>query len=139
MFKICFSLPTDCPQRDERKGWMGDAALTVGPALIMFPELERFFIHWLDVIRDSQVVNGNGKGYFVFVFVCLFVVLFLCLSQIFDSKFCPTPLHFRLEAKLVILLGVLRILEHWWLFPRFRLLTTQCLRIFLTPRRGSTF
>lgn len=71
MFKICFSLPTDCPQRDERKGWMGDAALTVGPALIMFPELERFFIHWLDVIRDSQVVNGNGKGDFVFVFACL--------------------------------------------------------------------
>ncbi|CAF5075350.1 unnamed protein product, partial [Rotaria socialis] len=30
------SLPTDCPQRDERKGWMGDAALTVNEALYNF-------------------------------------------------------------------------------------------------------
>ncbi|CAF4818099.1 unnamed protein product, partial [Rotaria magnacalcarata] len=30
------SLPTDCPQRQERKGWMGDAALTVNEALYNF-------------------------------------------------------------------------------------------------------
>lgn len=43
-------------------GEKGDAALTVLPALMMFPELEQFYIHWLDVIRDSQIVNGNGKS-----------------------------------------------------------------------------
>jgi alpha-L-rhamnosidase len=51
------SVPTDCPQRDERKGWMGDAALTVDEALFNF-KLPAFYQNWAQNIRDSQLPNG---------------------------------------------------------------------------------
>ncbi|CAF3947905.1 unnamed protein product, partial [Rotaria sordida] len=42
------SLPTDCPQRDERKGWMGDAALSVNEALYNF-DLIKFYLNYLNL------------------------------------------------------------------------------------------
>jgi len=51
------SLPTDCPQRDERKGWMGDAALTIDEALFNF-KLAPFYQNWAQNIRDTQLANG---------------------------------------------------------------------------------
>jgi alpha-L-rhamnosidase len=52
------SLPTDCPQRDERKGWMGDASLTVDEALYNF-KLAPFYYNFLDLIRVSQGPKGE--------------------------------------------------------------------------------
>ncbi|CAF3333410.1 unnamed protein product [Rotaria socialis] len=52
------SLPTDCPQRDERKGWMGDAALTVNEALYNF-DLIKFYLNFLNLIGDIQLGDGS--------------------------------------------------------------------------------
>jgi len=51
------SLPTDCPQRDERRGWMGDAALTSEEALLNF-EMSALYTHWLNIIVDDQGARG---------------------------------------------------------------------------------
>ncbi|UJR36739.1 hypothetical protein I4U23_029454 [Adineta vaga] len=52
------SLPTDCPQRDERKGWMGDAALTANEALYNF-DLIKFYLNFLNLIADIQLPDGS--------------------------------------------------------------------------------
>ena len=45
------------PQRQERKGWLGDAALTVNEALYNF-DLIKFYINFLHSIVDSQGIDG---------------------------------------------------------------------------------
>ncbi len=51
------SVPTDCPQRDERLGWLGDAHL-FAPTACWNMELAAFFAKWLTDIRDSQAADG---------------------------------------------------------------------------------
>ncbi|MBK7642340.1 MAG: family 78 glycoside hydrolase catalytic domain [Planctomycetes bacterium] len=46
------SLPTDCPQRDERMGWMGDIQ-AFGPTAMYHSNLAAFFTQWLQPVRDS--------------------------------------------------------------------------------------
>lgn len=45
--------PLDCPQRDERLGWFGDAMVTFDEALCNF-DAAPFFRHWLDGVRRNQ-------------------------------------------------------------------------------------
>lgn len=52
------SIPTDCPQRDERMGWMGDAQLTVEEAIYNF-DMAGFYIKYLDDIKDAQREDGS--------------------------------------------------------------------------------
>ena len=52
------SLPSDCPQRDERKGWMGDAGLTVDEALFNF-DLNMFYENFVYLIEDIQNPDGG--------------------------------------------------------------------------------
>ncbi|TFG23228.1 MAG: alpha-L-rhamnosidase [Promethearchaeota archaeon] len=52
------SIPTDCPQRAERQGWMGDAALTVEEAIFNF-DMARFCIKYLRDIQLAQKNNGS--------------------------------------------------------------------------------
>ncbi|CAF2815602.1 unnamed protein product [Rotaria sp. Silwood2] len=52
------SLPTDCPQRNERRGWMGDAALSVDEALYNF-DLIKFYQNFLNLIIDVQRDDGE--------------------------------------------------------------------------------
>tara|TARA_B110000967_G_scaffold88461_1_gene91080 strand:- start:247 stop:450 length:204 start_codon:yes stop_codon:yes gene_type:complete len=40
------SIPTDCPQRDERLGWTGDAQVFVGTAAYIC-DVRQFFNKWL--------------------------------------------------------------------------------------------
>lgn len=51
------SVPTDCPQRDERLGWMGDAQIIWPTACRMF-DLRAFSHKWLADIRDAQSPEG---------------------------------------------------------------------------------
>ena len=51
------SIPTDCPQRDERMGWLNDATVRVEGALFMF-NLPLFYNKWLDDIADTQDQSG---------------------------------------------------------------------------------
>ncbi|MFX1442072.1 MAG: family 78 glycoside hydrolase catalytic domain [Promethearchaeota archaeon] len=51
------SIPTDCPQRDERHGWMGDAQLTIEEAIFNFDTVG-FYTKFLNDIRYCQKENG---------------------------------------------------------------------------------
>lgn len=50
-------VPTDCPQRDERLGWTGDAQVFCKAATYNF-DTERFFIKWLKDLALSQRPDG---------------------------------------------------------------------------------
>ena len=51
-------VPTDCPQRDERLGWTGDAQAFVGTAAFNM-DVAAFFTKWQDDLADSQKPNGS--------------------------------------------------------------------------------
>lgn len=52
------AVPTDCPQRDERLGWTGDAQVFTSTANYNFDTLA-FFAKWCQDMRDSQFSNGG--------------------------------------------------------------------------------
>ena len=52
------SIPTDCPQRDERQGWMGDAQLATEEAILNF-DMARFFTKYLRDIKICQKEDGS--------------------------------------------------------------------------------
>ena len=49
--------PTDCPQRDERLGWTGDAQVFVNTACFNY-DCEGFYRQWMDAMRDGQRSDG---------------------------------------------------------------------------------
>ncbi len=52
------SIPTDCPQRDERLGWMGDAQIFVRTAAGN-RDVAAFFEKWMDDVSDAQSPEGG--------------------------------------------------------------------------------
>jgi len=52
------SIPTDCPQRDERHGWLGDAHLAAEEAVYNF-DMAAFYVKFLDDIRLAQKEDGS--------------------------------------------------------------------------------
>lgn len=50
-------VPTDCPQRDERLGWTGDAQVFVRSACLNF-DVETFFTKWLADMAADQHEDG---------------------------------------------------------------------------------
>lgn len=56
------SVPTDCPQRDERMGWMGDA-LVFAPTAVRNADVAGFFTKWMLDVRDSQGDRGDFPNY----------------------------------------------------------------------------
>ena len=55
-------LPTDCPQRDERFGWMGDAQIYVHCATLN-ADVAAFYTKWLREVMESQRPSGTFPGY----------------------------------------------------------------------------
>jgi len=51
------SVPTDCPQRDERLGWMGDAQVFFRTATCNM-DVAAFFTKWLTDVEDAQTAEG---------------------------------------------------------------------------------
>jgi alpha-L-rhamnosidase len=51
------SIPTDCNQRDERMGWLGDAHLTAEAAMMNF-DMGAFYTKFIRDIRDIQDKEG---------------------------------------------------------------------------------
>ncbi|MCG3128646.1 MAG: hypothetical protein CHACPFDD_03535 [Phycisphaerae bacterium] len=52
------STPTDCPQRDERMGWMGDI-LAFAQTGCFNMDMAAFFTKWLQDVRDAQLADGR--------------------------------------------------------------------------------
>jgi alpha-L-rhamnosidase len=67
------SVPTDCPQRDERLGWTGDLALFAPTAFLIYDCFN--LLNWLiGVEHDQQVLdgvpcNGVSEQYYCFPLV----------------------------------------------------------------------
>ncbi len=51
------SVPTDCPQRNERMGWLNDMTVRAEEAIYNF-SLARFYGKWIDDIADTQDAAG---------------------------------------------------------------------------------
>lgn len=51
-------IPTDCPQRDERMGWTGDAQVYVRTATLNM-DVQAFFTKWLVDLEDAQRADGQ--------------------------------------------------------------------------------
>lgn len=51
-------VPTDCPQRDERLGWTGDAQVFIRTACYLMGT-EPFFKKWLRDLKAEQLENGG--------------------------------------------------------------------------------
>lgn len=52
------SIPTDCPQRDERMGWMGDAQVFCQNSMFNM-DMAAFYTKWVKDIRDAQSLRGT--------------------------------------------------------------------------------
>lgn len=51
-------VPTDCPQRDERLGWMADAQVFL-PTAALGADVAAFFTRWLRDVRFAQSPEGS--------------------------------------------------------------------------------
>ncbi|ANW95875.1 rhamnosidase [Wenyingzhuangia fucanilytica] len=54
-----FDVPTDCPQRDERLGWTGDAQV-IAPTAMFNYNTHAFWVAWLQSLRENQSEHKNG-------------------------------------------------------------------------------
>lgn len=52
------SVPTDCPQRDERLGWMGDAQI-IWPTMTYLRDVQSFTHKWMHDVVDAQSAAGG--------------------------------------------------------------------------------
>jgi alpha-L-rhamnosidase len=57
-----FEMPTDCPQRDERMGWTGDAQIYVRAATFN-ADIASFYTKWLRDLNDDQWDYGAYPAY----------------------------------------------------------------------------
>ncbi len=91
-------VPTDCPQRDERLGWTGDAQVFVKTASYNF-DVERFFIKWLSDLRADQTDWGTIPS----VIPNVFSVDDSCSSAWADaSTICPWQIYQTYNNKQII-------------------------------------
>lgn len=58
-------IPTDCPQRDERLGWTGDAQVFVGASMYK-ADVYGFWSAWLESMREEQGIDGLIPNYVPF-------------------------------------------------------------------------
>jgi len=52
------SVPTDCPQRDERMGWLNDMTVRIETAMYGY-DLSRFYSKFIQDVTDTQDSNGT--------------------------------------------------------------------------------
>ena len=55
------SVPTDCPQRDERLGWTADTQVFAETGTF-FANTDKFFHKWMRDMRDTQSPSGGFPG-----------------------------------------------------------------------------
>lgn len=58
------TVPTDCPQRDERQGWTGDAQVFARTATYFSPWVDKFYARWFYSMRDNQNLDGSYFNYY---------------------------------------------------------------------------
>ncbi|HCG20655.1 MAG TPA: glycosyl hydrolase family 18 [Verrucomicrobia bacterium] len=58
MYSNYLSIPTDCPQRNERQGWTADT-LAFAPSALYVANVAAFLRKWLGDLRDVQQPDGS--------------------------------------------------------------------------------
>lgn len=58
------AVPTDCPQRDERQGWTGDAQVFSRTATYFSRDVDKFYARWFLSMRDNQNTDGSYFNYY---------------------------------------------------------------------------
>lgn len=61
-----YDIPLDCPQRDERLGWTGDAQVFLTPSMYL-SDAYAFWSAWLQSVREEQSPEGKIPLYVPFV------------------------------------------------------------------------
>lgn len=61
MYSNYLSIPTDCPQRNERLGWAADTQVFV-PSALRFADVYSFLGKWMTDMRDAQDAKGRFAG-----------------------------------------------------------------------------
>ena len=56
------SIPTDCPQRDERQGWLGDRSMVSRSESYLF-DIAAFYTKWHRDLEDSQRATGRFRTF----------------------------------------------------------------------------
>jgi alpha-L-rhamnosidase len=56
------SIPTDCPQRDERMGWNGDASIFANAAPYL-SNMNEMYRNWARMLMEAQGADGNYGGF----------------------------------------------------------------------------
>ncbi len=92
------SVPTDCPQRNERMGWLNDMTVRAEQSLYNF-RLDRFYEKWLSDIADTQADDGSitdtapfkwGKRPADPVSVSYLLLGWLCNAHYLDTEYLNT-------------------------------------------------
>ncbi|WP_371193801.1 family 78 glycoside hydrolase catalytic domain [Glaciecola sp. SC05] len=55
-------IPTDCPQRDERLGWTGDAQVFAATSMYM-ADVYGFWAAWMQSVREAQAKDGGVPNF----------------------------------------------------------------------------
>lgn len=92
------SIPTDCPQKDERFGWLGAAHLLAEETIYNF-DMYQFLRKYLDDMRASQNANGSLWG---------------SCARLLEARSCRPALWRRLRADPVVPLSLLRRPPRAW-------------------------
>ncbi len=106
-------VPTDCPQRDERLGWTGDAQVFVKTASYNF-DVEKFFEKWLADLRAEQTPWGSVPH----VIPDIFSPDDDCSAAWADAAtVCPWQMYLTYGNKDIVeksLESMRKLLEHMW-------------------------
>ncbi len=81
-------VPTDCPQRDERLGWTGDAQIFIRTACLNY-DVERFFLKWL----ADLAANQRDDGYVGHIIPDLLQIPTACAGWGDAATICPWQLY----------------------------------------------
>ena len=100
------SVPTDCDQRNERRGWMGDAALAVEINMYNFGTAA-FHSAWLNQVQDDQAPPSSAQAGGVTDFVPA-VGSYGAGAPNWETAY-PTIVH-----SLWLYHGDVRVVEHHW-------------------------
>lgn len=68
------SVPTDCPQRNERMGWMGDAQVFCQTSIFNL-DMAAFYKKWILDIRDCQRFDGKYPDFVPFPRLGIFGII----------------------------------------------------------------
>ena len=100
-------IPTDCPQRDERLGWTGDAQVFARTAAIHF-DVRKFFNKWINDMIVGQLPNGGVPG-----IIPKIKNLDLISSGWGDAAFIVPSEMYRAYGDKEILLKSKNMIERW--------------------------